>query len=115
MKVIASIRNKIKKPSRSTVLFWVGWFIALFGAVIQLIIPSAQLFSFLLVAAGLLVAASQKIVGDREQDRKFDQERKRSDATAQDDAIRHSELRQRSNLYNRAPDSMPDRQSQITR
>jgi hypothetical protein len=34
MKAIASIRNKIKKPSRSTVLFWIVSFIAVLGLIL---------------------------------------------------------------------------------
>jgi uncharacterized membrane protein len=83
MKAIASIRNKIKKPSRSTVLFWVGSFVAVLGAVLPLIIPGAQLVLSIIGVGGVVLAGSQKIVGDREQDQKFEQERKAREAAVQ--------------------------------
>src|SRR6266705_693679 len=83
MKAIASIRNKIKKPSRSTVLFWVGSFVAVLGAVLPLIIPGAQSVLSILGVGGVVLAGSQKLVGDREQDRKFEQERRGSEAAEQ--------------------------------
>src|SRR6266705_403501 len=83
MKAIASIRNKIKKPSRSTVLFWVGSFVAVLGAVLPLIIPGAQSVLSILGVGGVVLAGSQKIVGDREQDRKFEQERRTREAREQ--------------------------------
>jgi uncharacterized membrane protein len=83
MKAIASIRNKIKKPSRSTVLFWAGSFVAVLGAVLPLIVPGAQSVLSILGVGGVVLAGSQKIVGDREQDRKFEQERRAREAAEQ--------------------------------
>ncbi len=107
MKAIDSIRNKVKKPSLTTILFWIGCFIALLGAIIQF-----QLFPFLLVVAGLMIAAWQKVVGDREQQQQLEQERNRSDAVAQDFVIR-SKLKGPTYL-NITPDPMPESQSQVT-
>lgn len=114
MKMINAIRNKIKKPSRTTILFWVGWFLGLLAAFLQLIIPGAQLVLFLVAVGGFALAGWQKIVGDRDQRQQREQERKRNEAVAQNMAIHASELRIESNLNNRASDTMPTRQSQVT-
>ena len=73
---IDSIRNKIKKVSVSTFLFWVGCFVAVLAAGLNWIMPGNQLVLFLVAVGGVVLAGWQKIVGDREQDRKFDQEHK---------------------------------------
>ena len=83
MKAIDWIKNWFMNTPKSTILFWVGCFIALLGAVIQF-----QLFPFLLVVVGLLVAASQKIVGDREQDQKFEQELRKLEAQTDKGQVR---------------------------
>jgi hypothetical protein len=114
MKAIDSIRNKIKKPSRTTVLFWIGWFLGPLALVLQLIFPSAQLVLDLVAACSFALSGSQKIVGDREQRRQLEQERKRNEAVAQNKAIHSTVLRIESNLNNRAPDTMPTRESQVT-
>ncbi len=82
MKAIDSIRNKIKKPSRSTALFWVGSLIALLAAFLPLI-TGAQWVLFLVAVVGFALSGSQKIVGDREQRQQLEQERKRNEAIAQ--------------------------------
>ena len=114
MKAIASIRNKIKKPSRSTVLFWVGSFVAVLGAVLPLIIPGAQSVLSILGVGGVVLAGSQKIVGDREQRQQLEQERKRNEAIAKNKAIHSTELRIESNINTRAHDTMPTKESQVT-
>ena len=114
MKAIDSIRNKIKKPSRTMVLFWIGWFLGLLAAVLQLIIPGAQLVLFLVAVGGFALAGWQKIVGDREKRQQLEQEQKRNEAVAKNKAIHSIELRIESNVNNRTPDTMPTSESQVT-
>ncbi len=75
MKAIDAIKNKIKKSSRSTVLFWIVSFIAVLAAVLPLI-TGAQLVLSIFGVGGIMLAGWQKVIGDREQDQKFDQEHK---------------------------------------
>jgi uncharacterized membrane protein len=111
MKAVDSIRNKIKKPSLSTALFWVGSLITLLAAFLPLI-TGAQLLLFLVAIVGFALSGWQKIVGDREQSYQLEQERKRNEAVAQNKAIHSTELRIESNVNDRAPDTMPTRESQ---
>ena len=114
MKAMTLMRNKIKKPSQTTVLFWVGLLIPLLAAVLQLIIPGAQLVLFLFTVVGIAMAGWQKIVDDRDKRQQLEQERKRNEAVAQNKAIHSTELRIESNVNNRAPDTIPTRESQVT-
>lgn len=102
MKAIDSISNTITKPSRTTVLFWVGWFLGLLAAVLQLIIPGAQVVLFLVAVGGFALAVWQKIGGVRNQRQQLEQERKRNEAGAQQKAIHATELRMESNVTHRA-------------
>lgn len=113
MKAIDSIRNKIKKPSRSTVLFWIGSFVAVLAAVLPLITGTQWVLSILGVG-GVALAGWQKIVGDREQRQQLEQERKRNEAVAKNMAINSTKLRIESNLNNRAPETMPTQASQTS-
>jgi hypothetical protein len=102
MKAIASISNTLTKPSRTTVLFWAGWFLGLLAAILQLIIPDAQLVLFLIAVGGFALAVWQKIGGVRDQRQHLEQERKRNEAGAQDKTIHASEFRVESNVTHRA-------------
>ena len=110
MKAIDWVKNKIKKPSRSTVLFWVGSSVAALAAVLPLI-TGAQWVLSILGVGGVALAGWQKIVGDQEQQQQLEQERNRSDAVALDYAIR-SKLKSGIPL-NITPDPMPTKASQV--
>jgi len=75
---MASMRKNIMKVPLSTALFWFGCFITLLGAGLQF-----QLFPFLLVVAGLVIAVSLKYRGDYEQDQLLKNERKAREAAEQ--------------------------------
>ena len=74
MRPMAWIRNKIKKVPLSTYLFWIGCFVAALTAVLPLIIPGTQLVLSIFAVGGVGLAGWQKVIGDHEQDQKFDQE-----------------------------------------
>ena len=87
---------------KSTILFWIGLFLALIAIILQLLIPGAQLVLFLVAVIGLVLTGWQKVAGDNE----HRQELKRIRAEAQSMAINSTELRIESNLTNRAPNTI---------
>lgn len=100
----------MKKVSLSTILFWVGLLITLFA---NFLATGALSVLFLLAIVGVALAGWQKIVGDREQKRQFEREQKRTDAVALNEATHAPERRIESNL-NKAHETMPTRESQVT-
>jgi hypothetical protein len=82
MKAMAWIRNKFTEAPLSTHLFWIGLFVAAL-TVISPDSPGTHLVISILAVAVLVLAGWQKVIGDREQDQKFNQEHKAREAAEQ--------------------------------